>query len=132
MCGRHFAHLGTTLYVLPASTASLHVARLRRFTTMLNPTQISTLAPRLMSALGQKRTYAAQNGMSALPPIATSIAFFGMSALGQKRTLQTLLAGEALSRFVSGAMPFYSLVAAQAKPMASSLWRRSLLIRRLL
>jgi hypothetical protein len=27
-----------------------------------------------------------QNAMSALPPIATSIAFFGMSALGQKRT----------------------------------------------
>src|SRR5262249_962691 len=40
-----------------------------------------------MSALGQKQTYAVQNGMSALPPIATSIAFFGMSALGQKRTL---------------------------------------------
>jgi hypothetical protein len=35
-----------------------------------------------MSALGQKRTYAVQNGMSALPPIATSIAFFGKSALG--------------------------------------------------
>jgi hypothetical protein len=28
-----------------------------------------------MSALGQKRTCAAQNGMSALPPIATSFAF---------------------------------------------------------
>jgi len=28
--------------------------------------------------------------MSALPPIATSIAFFGMSALGQKRTLSRL------------------------------------------
>jgi integrase-like protein len=27
-----------------------------------------------MSALGQKRTYATQNGMSALPPIATTIA----------------------------------------------------------
>src|SRR5262245_54420922 len=39
-----------------------------------------------MSALGQKQTYAVQNGMSVLPPIATSIAFFGMSALGQKRT----------------------------------------------
>jgi len=36
-----------------------------------------------MSALGQKQTFAAQNGMSALPPVATSIAFFGMSALGQ-------------------------------------------------
>jgi hypothetical protein len=35
-----------------------------------------------MSALGQKPTFAAQEGMSALPPIATSIAFFGMSALG--------------------------------------------------
>jgi hypothetical protein len=37
-----------------------------------------------MSALGQKQTFAAQNGMSALPPIATSIAFFGMSAFGPK------------------------------------------------
>jgi hypothetical protein len=36
-----------------------------------------------MSALGQKRTCALQNVMSALPPIATSIAFFGMSALGE-------------------------------------------------
>jgi hypothetical protein len=39
-----------------------------------------------MSALGQKRTCAVQKDMSALPPIATSIAFFGMSALGRKRT----------------------------------------------
>jgi hypothetical protein len=57
-----------------------------------------------MSALGQKQTYAAQNGMSALPPIATAKADFGepscllcpqkrtdavqneMSAKGQKRT----------------------------------------------
>jgi hypothetical protein len=35
-----------------------------------------------MSALGQKQTYAVHKRMSALPPIATSIAFFGMSALG--------------------------------------------------
>jgi hypothetical protein len=33
--------------------------------------------------LGQKQTYAVHKGMSALPPIATPIAFFGMSALGQ-------------------------------------------------
>ena len=39
-----------------------------------------------MSALGQKQTFAAHKGMSALPPTATSIAYFGMSALGQKRT----------------------------------------------
>src|SRR5215831_12015974 len=32
-----------------------------------------------MSALGQKRTHAVQQGMSALPPIATSIAFSGIS-----------------------------------------------------
>jgi hypothetical protein len=37
-----------------------------------------------MSALGQKQTFAVQKGMSALPPIATSIAFFGMSALGER------------------------------------------------
>ena len=36
-----------------------------------------------MSALGQKQTYALQKAMSALPPVATLIAFFGMSALGQ-------------------------------------------------
>jgi len=35
-----------------------------------------------MSALGHKQTYAAQQAMSALPPIATSIAFFRMSAKG--------------------------------------------------
>ena len=57
-----------------------------------------------MSALGQKQTYAPQQAMSALPPIATAKADFrtrscllypqkrtfavqlGMSALGQKRT----------------------------------------------
>src|SRR5215510_15671498 len=43
-----------------------------------------------MSALGQKRTCALHQRMSALPPIATSIAFFGMSALGQKRTPEPL------------------------------------------
>jgi hypothetical protein len=36
-----------------------------------------------MSALGQKQTYAVQKGVSALPPIATLIAYFGMSARGQ-------------------------------------------------
>jgi len=41
-----------------------------------------------MSALGQKPTYALQQAMSALHPIATSIAFFGISALGQKRTFR--------------------------------------------
>jgi hypothetical protein len=39
-----------------------------------------------MSALGQKQTFALQQAMSALHPIATSIAFFGMFALGQKQT----------------------------------------------
>ena len=33
-----------------------------------------------MSALGQKRTYAVQTGLSALPPKATSNATYGMSA----------------------------------------------------
>src|SRR5262249_2035915 len=39
-----------------------------------------------MSALGQKQTCAAQNGMSALPPKATSNPTSSNSALGQKRT----------------------------------------------
>src|SRR5262245_59396637 len=44
----------------------------------------------LMSALSQKQTFAPQKAMSALPPIATSIAFFGMSALGQADICRTL------------------------------------------
>jgi hypothetical protein len=43
-----------------------------------------------MSALGQKPTFAPQYCMSALPPKATSIAFFRMSAMG------TSLAGHRL------------------------------------
>ena len=46
-----------------------------------------------MSALGHKRTFAVQNGMSALPPKATAKADIGalefMSAKCQKRTLTT-------------------------------------------
>src|SRR5262245_25993337 len=38
----------------------------------------------------QKQTFAVHQPMSALPPIATSIAFFGVSALGQKRTSVSL------------------------------------------
>ena len=41
-----------------------------------------------MSALGQKQTFAVHQPMSALPPIATLIAHFGISALCQKRTFQ--------------------------------------------
>ena len=41
-----WAYCALTLYRLSASTASLHVARLRRFTTMLNPMQIPASAPR--------------------------------------------------------------------------------------
>src|SRR5262245_56220712 len=48
-----------------------------------------------MSALGQKQTCAPQQGMSALPSTATSIAFFGMSAIGQKRTCVAITQGVA-------------------------------------
>jgi hypothetical protein len=42
--------------------------------------------------------------MSALPPIATLIAFFGMSALGQKRTfhLDLFFLAQEIQRFVWG------------------------------
>src|SRR5262249_6718196 len=46
---------------------------------------------RPMSALGQKRTWAVQKGMSALPPIATASATYGMSARDQKRPHLLLL-----------------------------------------
>ena len=40
-----------------------------------------------MSALGQKQTFAEQNGMSALPQKRTCAVQLGMSALCHKRTL---------------------------------------------
>src|SRR5262245_2874799 len=45
-----------------------------------------------MSALGHKRTYAVHQPMSALPPIATSIAQFGM--LGHKRSFDDLIGSQ--------------------------------------
>ena len=44
-----------------------------------------------MSALGQKQTFALQKAMSALPPIATLIAFFGMI-----HTLRLMLGGRTI------------------------------------
>ena len=41
------------------------------------------IGPMAMSALGHKRTFAVQKGMSALPPKATLNAFIRMSAKGQ-------------------------------------------------
>jgi hypothetical protein len=46
-----------------------------------------------MSTLGQKRTFAVHQLMSALPPIATLIAFFGVSAMGH---------GDLRERFADG------------------------------
>ena len=43
-----------------------------------------------MSALGQKQTYAAQNSMSALPPIATSNATQGNVRFGPKADIGAL------------------------------------------
>src|SRR5262245_1876431 len=72
-----------------------------------------------MSALGHKQTYAVQQPMSALPPIATAKADFrttgcqlypqertcavqlGMSALGQKRTSYSMISS-ARSKKVTG------------------------------
>src|SRR5262245_40763427 len=53
-----------------------------------------------MSALGQKQTCTLHQPMSALPPIATSTAFFGMSALGQKRTHAAQQRGSLFDHFV--------------------------------
>src|SRR5262245_21640801 len=45
-------------------------------TTLTKDSRLGRCGKRcLMSALGHKQTFAAQNAMSALPPIATSIAF---------------------------------------------------------
>ena len=49
-----------------------------------------------MSVLGQKQTFAVQKVMSALPPIATLIAHFGVSAMGQKRIFRSAIAMSAL------------------------------------
>src|SRR5262249_54212498 len=58
---RRFAGLGPrplalALRGLSAFTASLHFARLRRFTTMLNPRQILAFAPWPDVCLGHERT----------------------------------------------------------------------------
>src|SRR5262245_18029389 len=60
-----------------------------------------SLTPPLMSALGQKQTFAVQTGTSALPPKATLNATYGMSALGrsghlQRKTACPLYPGSAL------------------------------------
>src|SRR5262249_54813237 len=65
-----------------------------------------------MSALGHKQTCAVQNGMSALPPIATSIAFFGMSALGQKGTLPLVIRSSRLRACIDGGTLMPSALAA--------------------
>jgi hypothetical protein len=44
-----------------------------------------------MSALGQNQTYALQKAMSALPPIATLIAHFGVSAINGQTPLDDAL-----------------------------------------
>jgi hypothetical protein len=86
--GRRFASLAPdrapTLGRPYAFTASLHLAP--RAVHGQSYANSGILRRGMMSALGQKQTYAVQHDMSALLPIATSIAFFGMSALGQKRT----------------------------------------------
>jgi hypothetical protein len=50
-----------------------------------------------MSALGQKRTYALQQAMSALAPIATSIAYFQKNGSVARLQLRTEFAQEAKS-----------------------------------
>ena len=57
-----------SLHRLSSSTASLHVAPLRGFTTRLNPTQILTFAPRQDVRFGSKADICSAKGMSALPP----------------------------------------------------------------
>jgi len=44
-----------------------------------------------MSALGQKQTYAVQNGMSALPPKATSNATYGDVRFGPKADIESIV-----------------------------------------
>ena len=51
--------------------------------TIGSPVPSVAIGPMAMSALGHKRTFAVQKGMSALPPKATLNAFIRMSAKGQ-------------------------------------------------
>jgi hypothetical protein len=67
-----------------------------------------------MSALGQKPTYALQQAMSALHPIATLIAFFSMSGLDHKRTSHRLF--DHLSARSAGKAWLPNITTAQAHP----------------
>jgi hypothetical protein len=62
-----------------------------------------------MSALGQKQTFAVQKVMSALPPIATSIAFFGIQLwanTGYRKKIMRRLGSQGKIRRV-GKSPFW-------------------------
>src|SRR5215510_11627368 len=48
------------------------------------------IADDFFNSIGQKQTFRSAIAMSALPPKATLIAFFGMSAMGHKRTSPAL------------------------------------------
>jgi hypothetical protein len=78
VCGRRFVSLGPSraqaLYRFFTSTASLHVAPLGDHD---DAQFYASSDGGTMSALGHKQTYASQQGMSALPPIATEKADIG-------------------------------------------------------
>src|SRR4029453_9638958 len=86
----------STLSKAPKTTTSLCM-RQSAARRCIAPSQIWTwFVECLMSALGQKQTFAVQNVMSALPPKATSNGTYGMSAMGQKRT-----SGDAIMQLVA-------------------------------
>src|SRR5262245_24121742 len=76
-----------------------------------------------MSALGHPRTFCGAIAMSALPPKATSEAFFRLAALGQKRTFRAFgsdrVEKEAKTRCVTEKM---AAPRAKALPVAPIIW----------
>ena len=63
-----------------------------------------------MSALGQKQTYAAQNSMSALPPIATSNATQGNVRFGPIADIAPVIPSGAINKDVGGRPRSYSSI----------------------
>ena len=83
----------------------------------------------LLSALGQKQTFAPQKAMSALPPKAECAVQLGMSALCQKQTHAVQQFSPLLGQLVGGQLHFFETVSpSRSPPVVGAMLRVSLVM----